>query len=115
MEQQDLLHNNQTQVNLPNATTSLVLGILSLVFCFMYGILGLILGIIGLVLANKDRALYQMNPEAYTKNSYSNSNAGRVCSIIGIILSFIFVATIVGFLVFLGTSTEFLDALKNIK
>ena len=39
--------------NLPNATTSLVLGILSIVTCLCYGVIGLPLGIIAVVLGNK--------------------------------------------------------------
>lgn len=33
--------------DLPNATAVLVLGILSLVFCWCYGFVGLVLGILG--------------------------------------------------------------------
>ena len=67
---------------LPNATASLVLGILSIVVCY----LGWILGIIGLVLANKDKRLYNINPNQYSLTSYNNSKTGRICSIIGIVL-----------------------------
>jgi hypothetical protein len=84
---QNIFRDNNQLPPLPNATASLVLGILSIVFCFTYGVIGVILGIIGLVLANKDRKLYQSNPEAYSIDSYKNSNAGRTCSIIGLILS----------------------------
>jgi ABC-type phosphate transport system permease subunit len=110
-----ILSNNQNQSPLPNATTSLVLGILSLVFCMAYGIVGFVLGIIGLVLANKDRKLYQLNPELFTKSSYNNSNAGRTCSIIGLILSSIFLLFIIIAIIFLGTNAEFLDAFKHLK
>ncbi len=43
-----------TQIPLPNATTVLVFGIISIVLCWCHGIFGLILAIIALVLANKD-------------------------------------------------------------
>lgn len=115
MENKELFSTQDGQMNLPNATTSLVLGILSLVFCMFYGFVGLVLGIIALVLANKDRKLYNINPSAYSKNSFNNSNAGRVCAIIGIILSAIFVLFILGFIVLIGTNTELLEAFKNIK
>lgn len=75
------------QQSLPNATAVLVLGILSIVTCCCYGVLGVILGIIALVLSKKDRELYAMNAGAYTESSYKNLNAGRVCAIIGLILS----------------------------
>lgn len=67
---------------LPNATTVMVLGILSIVTCFCYGIIGIVLGIIALVLAKKDMQLYQADPEGY--DNYSNLNTGRICAIIGI-------------------------------
>lgn len=89
------------QQSLPNATVVLVLGILSIVFCCCYGILGLIPAIIALVLSKKDRKLYEMNVSAYTLSSYKNLNAGRVCAIIGLILNILsllyFVAIIIMF------------------
>lgn len=89
------------QQSLPNATVVLVLGILSIVFCCCYGIIGLILAIIALVLSKQDKALYAMNTAAYTLSSYKNLNAGRVCAIIGLILNILsllyFVAIIIMF------------------
>jgi hypothetical protein len=77
---------------LPNATPVLVLGILSILLCICYGILGIILAIIALVLAAKDSQLYAADPQAYTPSSYGNLKAGRICAIIGLILSLLFVA-----------------------
>ncbi len=87
---------------IPNATGALVLGILSLVFSFCYGIIGIILGIIGLILANKATQLYEQNPGAYSQSSYGNAKAGKITSIIGLVLSalvllyFIFVLVMIG-------------------
>ena len=50
---------------LPNATAVLVLGILSILTCCCYGVIGLILGIVALVLASRDMKLYFENPESY--------------------------------------------------
>jgi len=89
------------QQPLPNATAVLVLGILSLVICFV----GVVLGIISLVLANKDMRLYNASPEVYTPGSYNNLKAGRICAIIGLILNtllIIFYAAIIIFAVSLG-------------
>ncbi|MBL0358851.1 MAG: DUF4190 domain-containing protein [Chitinophagaceae bacterium] len=103
MEQQDLLKSNYGgQQNLPNATASLVLGIISIVATFCYGI-GIICGIIGLVLANKDKKLYLANPEMYTPSSYGTLNAGRVCSIIGVVLSALVIVAIILLIIFFGT------------
>jgi hypothetical protein len=90
------------QIALPNSTPVLVLGILSILSCCCYGVPGLILGIIGLVLGNKDLALYKSNPNYYTESSYKNSKAGRVCSIVGIILSALYLLLIVAFIIFFG-------------
>ena len=78
---------NGMQQSLPNATIVLVLGILSIVLCCCYGILGLIPAIIALVLSKKDRALYTANASLYTESSFKNLNAGRVCAIIGLVLN----------------------------
>jgi len=88
--------NTPYQQNLPNATSVLVLGILSIVcFCWWFSIIGIILGIIALVLAGKDLRLYQSNQNLYTLSSYNNLKAGRVCAIIGIsIASIVFILTL---------------------
>lgn len=75
------------QQQLPNSTAVLVLGILSIVMCFCYGLFGVALGIIALVLSGKARTLYNENPERYTEVSFKNMNAGRICGLIGTIIS----------------------------
>ena len=104
----DQLNNPLQQRPLPNATAVLVLGILSIVTCFCYGILGIILGIIAIVLAGKDKTLYTASPETYTDASFKNLNAGRICAIIGLILSALYLIFIVAFIVIVG-----IDAMGN--
>jgi M penetrans paralogue family 26 len=82
-------------IALPNATAVLVLGIISIVGCFCYGIIGLICAIIALILAKKDSVLYNSNPGAYMEGSYSNLKAGRVCAIIGLSLSALYLIAII--------------------
>jgi hypothetical protein len=106
-EPSDLLRGYGMQEPLPNATATLVLGILSLVGCVGYGIIGLILGVIALVLSNKDRALYRSNPGAYTGTSYSNSTAGRICAIIGLILSALVLLLLAVIIVFSFAYSEY--------
>lgn len=74
---------NQIKPNAPNAVASLVLGILSLAIGCL-GV-GLILGIIGLVLASKGTKEYNANPERYKGEGMLK--AGKIMSIIGIVLS----------------------------
>ena len=94
----------QSQQPLPNATAVLVLGILSLVLCFCYGIFGLVCGIIAMVLAKKDMALYNANPGFYTASSFSNVKAGRICGIIGVCTSAVYILVIIGYLIFFGAA-----------
>ena len=79
----------------PNSVGALVLGILSIVFCWCYGILAIILGIIGIVLANQGEKAYNENPGAYTLASYKNLKAGKVCAIIGLSLGALMIILVV--------------------
>lgn len=91
---------------LPNATTVLVLGIVSIVGCCCYGIVGLICGIIGLNLAKKDEALYLANPSGYS--DYQNLKTGKILCYIGIGLSLLYIIYVVVMI-----STVGWDAMTN--
>ena len=78
---------------LPNSTLILVFGILSILTCCCYVILGLIFGIVALVLAKKAKKVYLAEPDIY--RGYGNVKTGRILAIIGIILSLLYlIATI---------------------
>lgn len=72
--------------SLPNATAVLVLGILSIVTFWIYGVLGVIMAIIALVLHKNDKKVYDQNRMAY-QQAFDTSNAGKICAIIGLVLS----------------------------
>lgn len=95
------LNIEEMQRPLPNGTAVLVLGILSIIGCFCYGI-GVILGPIALILARKDSKLYHSNPAGFILGSWKNLKAGRVCAIIGTILSVIFVVYLVFIISYIG-------------
>lgn len=88
---------------LPNATIVLVFGIMSVITCCCYGVIGLILGIIGVVLANNATKVYLENPEMYS--GYQNLKNGKVLCILGIILSFLYLLLIVGMIMLFGFET----------
>lgn len=90
----------QTQTSLPNAVTILVLGILSIVFC---GLIGLVLGIIALSLSNKDKILLESAPQNYSMSSANNMKSGRTCAIIGVSLSAVATVFLIFYLIFVGT------------
>ena len=77
----------ENKTNAPYAVASMVLGICSIVFGCIF--IGLICGIIGLVLAVKGQNLYRQNPEKYSGTGMLT--AGKVCSIIGIVLSALYI------------------------
>jgi len=87
--------------NLPNSTVALILGILSIPACCCYG-LGLIFGIIAWVLSAADIKKYNLNPSNYSISSYKNTKAGKVCGIIGSILSLLYIICLVAMLIFFG-------------
>ncbi|MEJ7739124.1 MAG: CCC motif membrane protein [Chitinophagaceae bacterium] len=110
-------YDSYAQMPLPNATAVLVLGIVSIFGCCCYGILG-ICGVIALVLYEKDRKLYAANPTAYTPGSYSNLKTGRICAIIGIVLSALSIISIIVSLIIFGTQVltnpeEFLRRMQD--
>ncbi len=92
------------QQTLPNSTAVLVLGIISIVGCFCYGIVGLVTGIIALVLAGKATRMYNENPALFTEASYKNMKAGKVCAIIGTCLSGAYMAFWIIYIAVIGAA-----------
>lgn len=72
------------QEGLPGAGGVLALGILSIVFA---GLIGLILGIIGINNAKRAISQYEAQPDRYSESSLSQVKGGRICAIIGTSLS----------------------------
>ena len=72
---------------LPNSTAVLVLGILSIVFCWCYGFIGIVMSVVALAISVKPFKLYQENPDKWS--GYNNLKAGRITAIIGLALSII--------------------------
>lgn len=91
------------QQKLPNATTVLVLGIVSIVTCCCYGIVSIITGGIGLYLAGKDEKLYAASPDLYS--DYNNLKTGKILCIIGIILGVLYLIYVIFLLSTFGIET----------
>jgi len=99
-------NNSVFQQNLPNSNTILVLGILSIVFCWWHlvSFVGIVLGIITIVLSKKEISLFNANPNQFTISSLNNVKTGRICAIIGLIISIIVFLLVSLFLIgFLAT------------
>jgi uncharacterized Tic20 family protein len=90
METNDVQKKEPVPIPLPNSNAILMLGIFSIVIAFCCGFLaliGLVLGIVALSLAPRAIEIYQANPSLYTESSFKNINAGKICAIIGIVVS----------------------------
>lgn len=91
------------QQKLPNANLILVFGILSIVTCCCYGIIGLILGIVALVLAKKATQVYLENPELYSH--FKNVKNGKILAITGIVLSVLYLLIMILMIAMFGWET----------
>ena len=94
---------------LPNATATLVLGILSIITCWCYGILGIILGVVALFISNNSVKLHKENPEAY--DGWQNLNIGRICAMIGIGLGALYLILVI--IVGVSLGPEIMQEMQN--
>lgn len=89
-------------------TTALVLGICSIVFAFIFSIVGVVLGILGIVFAVKAKKM---------EGKSTMATAGLVCSIVGLVFSSLLVVctvALLGSLISAGIMDEaFHDAIIN--
>ena len=88
---------------LPHSTTSLVLGIFSIITCWYYGLPGVILGIVGFILGKKSVSIHNEDPELY--EGIGNAKAGKVISIIGLLLSLLVLISMVWAILYFGWET----------
>ena len=92
------------QEKVPNNVGVLVLGICSIFpGCFCYGIVGVICGIIALVMANKANNLIEDHPQRYTPESIQLVKAGKICGIIGLSLSALYLLFLIVYLLIVGS------------
>lgn len=102
----------ENKQQIPNATLVLIFGIISIVTAICcYGFIGLIFGIIGLVMSNKSAKLYNNNPELYY--GYENLKAGKVCSIIGIVLGAMYFLVVLVYFILLGAMIPLSEILNE--
>ena len=96
---------------LPNSTATLVLGIVSIVSCWMYGVFGVILAIIALVISKKSLDLYNQNPDEY--EGIGNLKAGRTMAIVGLSLSGLFLLAIIIAISLIGAAAISLESILS--
>lgn len=96
---------------LPNATATLVLGILSIVSCWCYAVPGTIMAVIALIISNSSMKMYRANPSAYF--DFGNLKAGRICAIIGLCLNGVWLLVILYMLIFIGSAIGFSEFMNQ--
>lgn len=84
---------------------SMVCGILSIVFCWCYGVIGLILGIIALVMYGKCKEANNGVPTGMAK-------AGLACGVVGVICSALMIIYFIFVIVVAGEFVTSLDAIN---
>ena len=72
------------------------------------GLVGLICGIIALIISKEANALLKANPDGYS--DAGNHKAGRICAIIGLSLSALYLIFILIYIVFLGVALSEMPA-----
>ena len=91
------------QQNLPNSSAILTLGILSiLTICCCGSFIPTVFAVIALAMADKPLQLYKLNPNQYTYSSYNNIKTGKICAIIGLVLSILVLIIFIINMVFNG-------------
>ena len=96
------------QKKLPNATLSLILGILSFIgCCCTSGFGGLILSGIALFLAKKDEKTYAQEPELY--ENFKQVKTAKIIAIIGLVLSVI----TVGIYIYMRSTGQYDEFMEN--
>jgi hypothetical protein len=91
------------QQTVPNSVAVLVLGIISIVMCWCYGFVSIILAIVAIVLAGQGEKIYQANPQQFSIASYKNLRAGKICAIIGLSLGALILIYVVIYIIVVGS------------
>lgn len=99
--------NLQPLPQLPNATATLVLGILSIVFGCCYGVIGLPMAIIALAISGKSWKMMKEEPGVY--DGEGNLKAGRTCAIIGLCISSVFIIGWIIYVIVMGSMLSMTD------
>ena len=91
----------QQQKQIPRSIAVMVLGIVSIAACAIYGLPGLVCGIIALIMHRKVKAIHDSDPVSYAR-SYRFARAGYICGIIGTCLSAAFFVFLIIYVVYMA-------------
>lgn len=81
------------QEKLPNVSIIIGLSIASILLCWCYGVVGLILSIIGIILAASSTKKYKENPEMYS--NVNGLKTAKVLAIVSLIMNLIVIGLVI--------------------
>lgn len=100
---------------LSNDTGVLLLGIFSIFFCCFMGVPGIVSGLAALILGNRARREFREQPEVYDPESLSQVNTGRICGLIGLVLSALVVLYFLASFIMVFTNPELMERIKEMQ
>lgn len=103
MENQSPYDSPFLKPEVPNASSAQLLGIISIVFSFLFTLAGLVLGIVAVVQARKAEETYNANPQMYNPFSLNKARTGRTTGIVGIVISSLSILIVVAVLIIVFT------------
>lgn len=106
---------NTSLRRLSNDSGVLLLGIFSIFFCCFMGIPGVVSGLAALILGNRARQEFRENPEIYDPESLSQVNTGRICGIIGLVLSSLVLLYFAFSFIMVFTNPELMERIKEMQ
>jgi hypothetical protein len=106
---------NTSLRRLSNDSGVLLLGIFSIFFCCFMGVPGVVSGLSALILGNRARREFRENPEIFDPESLSQVNTGRICGIIGMVLSAIVVIYFAVSFIMVFTNPELMERIKEMQ
>jgi hypothetical protein len=88
--------NSDEEVDLSEAKSAQIMGILSVVLlCCFGGVVTIVLGYLGMSKGKSAIQEYERNPGKYTLRSYNQAKSGKLFGAIGLVLSILFIIALV--------------------
>ena len=91
------------QQKLPYANLILIFGIISIITCCCYGIVGLVFGITAWILAHRALKLHAEHSDQY--EGVQTVKTGKILAIVGVVLNVIYLAIFLWFVSYFGWET----------
>jgi hypothetical protein len=100
LKQRSTTLNSDEEVDLSEAKSAQIMGILSVVLlCCFGGVVTIVLGYLGMSKGKSAIQEYESNPGKYTLRSYNQAKSGKLFGTIGLVLSILYIIALVIYLI----------------